>query len=110
MGISPNAVPPSKGEQERRAKQAEEAAKQGSGGMARHVTTLIWPTMIGGFIYMATSSRARTAFTPLVFAGLGAYAVRKAMDNDRDYVSFGVPSLGNLLGWDFLAKDDQVPF
>lgn len=60
---------------------------------------VIWAVMAGGLVYAAASARSQKGFAPLAFAGLTAYLVTKAMDNQKDYVSLKV-----------FGSKDVIPF
>lgn len=66
--------------------------------MPKNISKLIWPAVIGGVAYAGAASRTNRGFAPLAFAGVAAYAVVKAMDNESDYIS---------VNW---GGKDYVPF
>ncbi len=59
-----------------------------------NVARMFWPLVIGGFAYSIAAARAQRGWAPLAFAGVAAYAVNKAMVNQRDYIQLSAPGLG----------------
>lgn len=55
-----------------------------------NIAKWVWPLLVGGVVYGAAASRAKSGWAPLAFAGVGAYAVNRAMKNQTDYVSLKV--------------------
>lgn len=60
---------------------------------------VIWPLAVGFLVYSTAAARAQTKWAPLAFAGVGAFAVNKAMQNQKDYISV---SIG--------GRPDMIPF
>lgn len=60
---------------------------------------LVWGLVAGGVVYTAAAARSQRGFAPLAFAGVAAYLVVKAMDNQRDYVSLKM-----------FGSQDVIPF
>lgn len=58
-----------------------------------------WPLLVGGLVYGSAAARAQTKWAPLAFAAVGAYAVNKAMVNERDYINVS-----------FFGGRDLLPF
>lgn len=55
-----------------------------------------WPVVIGGVLYGVAAARAQRGWAPLAVAGAGAYAVNRAMKNQKDYIAIklgGSPDL-----------------
>lgn len=73
----------------------------GGGGSPRvpepgNAAKWIWPVMVAGLVYAGAAARSQKGFAPLAFGGVAAYAVKKAMDNEKDYISlrlFGRPDM-----------------
>lgn len=55
--------------------------------MDDNLAKYFWPVVVGGLAYGAAASRARGGWAPLAFAGVAAYAVNRAMKNEKDYLS-----------------------
>ncbi len=53
----------------------------------KNYARIIWPLAIGALVFSTAAARAQTKWAPLAFAGIGAYAVNKAMVNQKDYIS-----------------------
>jgi uncharacterized membrane protein YccC len=56
----------------------------------------LWPLAIAGLVYAGAAARSQKGFAPLAFGGIAAYGVKKAMDNQKDYISlrlFGRPDV-----------------
>lgn len=64
---------------------------------AQNYARWIWPAVIGGLVYGAAAARSQTKWSPLLFAGVGAYAVNKAMVNEKDFVSIKLGGSPDLL-------------
>lgn len=56
-------------------------------GLFENPAKLMWTLLAGGVVYAAAASRSQRGYAPLAFAGVTAYLVSKAMDNQKDYVS-----------------------
>ncbi len=57
----------------------------------------LWPLVVGGLVFSAAAARAQTKWAPLAFAAAGAYAVNKAMVNEKDYISIRLNGSPDLL-------------
>lgn len=64
---------------------------------AKNTARIVWPLIIGGLVYAAAAARAQTKWAPLAFAGIGAYAVNKAMVNEKDYISIRIAGRPDML-------------
>jgi hypothetical protein len=60
---------------------------------------VIWAAVGAGVVYAAAAARSQKGFAPLAFAGLTAYLITKAMDNNKDYISLKV-----------FGSKDAIPF